>query len=202
MAYELPPLPYDYTALAPTLDELTLHLHHDKHHQAYVNNLNAAVEKHPELFEKTVDELLRDLSAIPEAIRTAVRNNGGGHANHVQYWDILTPGGASEPSGALEEQIVAAFGSFEEFKSKFNAAGLGRFGSGWVWLVSDKEGKLQIVSSANQDTPASDGLVPIFGNDVWEHAYYVTYQNRRADYLAAWWNIVNWDIAAKRYASR
>jgi Fe-Mn family superoxide dismutase len=199
MAYTLAPLPYDYTALAPTLDEQTLHLHHDKHHQAYVNNLNAAIEKHPELFSKSVDELLLDLTAIPEDIRTPVRNNGGGVANHNQYWEIMTPGGSAAPVGKLAAKIVSTFGSIDDFKTKFNAGGVGRFGSGWVWLVSDKSGNLSIVSTANQDTPASDGLIPILGNDVWEHAYYITYQNRRPDYLAAWWTVVNWDIAEKRY---
>lgn len=199
MAYTLPPLPYDYTALAPVIDEQTVHLHYDKHHHTYLNNLNAAVEKHPELFSKTPDELLLDLNAVPEDIRTAVKNNGGGVANHNQYWEIMIPGGASAPIGALDGKIVSQFGRFDDFKTKFNAAGAGRFGSGWAWLVSDKSGELSIVSSANQDTPASDGLIPIFGNDVWEHAYYITYQNRRADYLSAWWKLVNWDIAAKRY---
>jgi Fe-Mn family superoxide dismutase len=201
MAYELAPLPYAYSALAPVIDEETVHLHHDKHHQTYVNNLNAAVEKHPALFAKSEIELLKNLASVPEDIRTAVKNNGGGQVNHAQYWEIITPGGAAEPVGALAAAIVSTFGSVEEFKTKFNAGGLARFGSGWVWLVSDASGKLSITSSANQDSPLSDGLIPIIGNDVWEHAYYLTYQNRRADYLTAFWKIVNWDIAQARYAA-
>lgn len=201
MAYELPPLPYDYTALEPTIDEQTMHLHHDKHHQAYVNNLNAAIEKHPELGSKSAEELIKNLAAIPEDIRGAVRNNGGGHVNHTFFWTIMTPGGSKEPQGALAEAITSTFGSFDDFKKQFQAAGVGRFGSGWAWLVKTADGKLAITSTANQDNPISEGQYPILGNDVWEHAYYITYQNRRPDYLAAWWNVVNWDIVSARYAS-
>ena len=199
MAYELPALPYDYTALEPTIDEQTMHLHHDKHHAAYVNNLNAAIEKHPELGSKSAEELIKDLASIPEDIRKAVRNNGGGHVNHTFFWTIMTPGGSKEPTGALAEAITSTFGSFDEFKKKFQAAGVGQFGSGWAWLVKNASGALEIVSTANQDNPISDGSYPILGNDVWEHAYYITYQNRRPDYLAAWWNVVNWDIVGERY---
>lgn len=199
MAYELPALPYDYTALEPTIDEQTMHLHHDKHHAAYVNNLNAAIEKHPELGSKSAEELIKDLASIPEDIRKAVRNNGGGHVNHTFFWTIMTPGGSKEPTGALAEAITSTFGSFDEFKKKFQAAGAGQFGSGWAWLVKNASGALEVVSTANQDNPISDGSYPILGNDVWEHAYYITYQNRRPDYLAAWWNVVNWDIVGERF---
>jgi len=199
MAYELPALPYDYTALEPTIDEQTMHLHHDKHHAAYVNNLNAAIEKHPELGSKSAEELIKDLASIPEDIRKAVRNNGGGHVNHTFFWTIMTPGGSKEPTGALAEAITSTFGSFDDFKKKFQAAGVGQFGSGWAWLVKNASGALEIVSTANQDNPISEGSYPILGNDVWEHAYYITYQNRRPDYLAAWWSVVNWDIVGERY---
>ncbi|MDR3706934.1 MAG: superoxide dismutase [Capsulimonadaceae bacterium] len=199
MAHLLPALPYDYAALESTIDETTMRIHHDKHHAAYVNNLNAAIEKHPELGDKSADELLATLSSVPEDIRTAVRNNGGGHVNHTLFWEIMTPGGSAVPTGQLAKDIDATFGGFEDFKTKFNAAGVGRFGSGWVWLVVDAAGKLQIVSTPNQDNPVLDGLKPVFGNDVWEHAYYLKYQNRRPDYLAAWWAVVNWDIIGKRY---
>lgn len=199
MAFEVPALPYEYNALEPTIDEATMHLHHDKHHAAYVTNLNAAIEKHPELAGKSVKELVADLSAVPEDIRAAVRNNGGGHLNHTLFWDLMAPGGSSAPTGPLAEAISASFGSFEDFKTKFNAAGAARFGSGWVWLVIDSEGKLAITTTANQDNPISEGLTPVFGNDVWEHAYYLKYQNRRAEYLAAWWNVVNWDVVGKIY---
>lgn len=199
MAYELPPLPYDYTALAPTIDEATMHLHHDKHHAAYVNNLKAAIEKHPELGSKSAEELIKDLSAVPEDIRTAVRNNGGGHVNHTLFWELMTPGGSSEPTGALAEAITSTFGSVDDFKKLFQAAGVARFGSGWVWLVKTTDGKLVITSTANQDNPISEGGTPIIGNDVWEHAYYLNYQNRRPDYLAAWWTVLNWDVAGKLY---
>jgi Fe-Mn family superoxide dismutase len=199
MAFELPALPYDYTALEPTIDEATMKIHHDKHHAAYVNNLNAAIDKHPELAGKSAKELIADLSAVPEDIRTAVRNNGGGHLNHTLFWESLAPGGSSSPTGALAKDIDATFGSFDDFKTKFNAAGVARFGSGWVWLVIDAAGKLAIVSTPNQDNPVSDGAKAIFGNDVWEHAYYLKYQNRRPDYLAAWWNVLNWDVVGKIY---
>jgi len=200
MPFELPPLPYAYDALAPHVDEQTMHLHHDKHHQTYVTKLNEALEKHPELADKTVEELLQDLSSLPEDIRGAVKNHGGGHYNHTLFWEIMTPGGAAEPTGALGEAITKTFGSFEDFTKQFNDEGAKRFGSGWVWLVKDASGALKLLSTANQDTPLSDGLTPILGNDVWEHAYYLTYQNRRPDYLAAWWKVVNWDEVAKRFA--
>jgi Fe-Mn family superoxide dismutase len=199
MAYEVPPLPYDYNALEPYIDEQTMHLHHDKHHQAYVTNLNAAVEKHPELAGKSPEELIKGLSSIPEDIRTAVRNNGGGHVNHTMFWEIMKPGGGGEPTGKLAEAISSAFGSFDAFKTQFNDAGAKRFGSGWAWLVKAAGGGLQVVSTANQDNPLSEGHYPIMGNDVWEHAYYLKYQNRRPEYLGAWWNVVNWDEISKRY---
>src|SRR5499427_5662571 len=197
MAHELPPLPYDYTALDPTIDEKTMHLHHDMHHAAYVKNLNAALEKYPNLQSKTAEDLIRDLNAIPEDIRGAVRNNGGGHVNHTMFWQIMGPGKGGQPTGAIAEAINGAFGSFDAFKEQMNKGGATRFGSGWVWLVSSG-GKLAIESTANQDNPMSDGKTPIFGIDVWEHAYYLKYQNRRPDYLAAWWNVINWDEVNKR----
>jgi superoxide dismutase, Fe-Mn family len=198
MAFEVPALPYDYAALEPHIDAETMKLHHDKHHQAYVNNLNAAIEKHPELGKKTVDELLADLNAIPEDIRGAVRNNGGGHSNHSMFWTIMGPKAGGEPTGAIGEQIAKDFGSFEAFKKTFNETTAKQFGSGWGWLVY-KGGKLEITTSANQDSPLSHGLYPILGNDVWEHAYYLKYQNRRPDYLAAWWNVVNWAEVNSRF---
>jgi|SRR5579883_319275 len=199
MAFEVPPLPYAYDALAPTIDEQTMHLHHDKHHAAYVNNLNAAIEKHPELGGKSVEDLLKNINSVPEDIRTAVRNNGGGHANHTMFWEIMTPGGSKQPSGALLEAINSAFGSVDALKEKINANGASRFGSGWTWLVKKADGGLDAISTANQDSPLMDGLTPILGNDVWEHAYYLTYQNRRPDYLKAWWEVVNWDKVAERF---
>lgn len=199
MAFEVPPLPYEYNALEPYIDETTMHLHHDKHHQAYVTNLNAALEKHPELADKSAEELLKDLNGVPEDIRTAVRNNGGGHVNHTMFWQIMKQGSSSEPTGSLAEAINSTFGSFENFKTQFNDAGVKRFGSGWAWLVKAAGGGLQIVSTANQDNPLSEGHFPILGNDVWEHAYYLKYQNRRPEYLQAWWNVVNWDEVASRY---
>jgi Fe-Mn family superoxide dismutase len=199
MPHEVAPLPYDYNALEPHIDEQTMHLHHDKHHAAYVNNLNAALEKHPELQGKSAEELISNLSAVPEDIRTAVRNNGGGHVNHTMFWQIMGPNGGGAPTGALADAINAKFGSFDEFKKQFNDAGAKRFGSGWVWLIKDGGGGLQIVSTANQDNPLSEGHTPILGNDVWEHAYYLKYQNLRPKYLEAWWNVVNWDEVAKRF---
>lgn len=199
MAYELPPLPYPYEALESTIDSETMHLHHDKHHNTYVTNLNAAIEKHPEFGSKSAEDLIKDLSAIPDDIRTAVRNNGGGHVNHTMFWEIMTPGGATEPSGALADAITNKFGTFEEFKNKFQTAGAGRFGSGWVWLVRDQQGSVDIISTANQDNPLMEGQYPILGNDVWEHAYYLKYKNVRADYLKAWWAVLNWDKVAERY---
>ncbi len=198
MAFELPPLPYDYAALEPTIDEATMKLHHDKHHQTYVTNLNGAVEKHAELGQKTPEQLLQDLAGVPEDVRTVVRNNGGGHVNHTMFWQIMKPGGGGDPLGAIAEQISEDFETFDAFKKKFNEAGAKQFGSGWVWLVY-KDGKLEIMSTPNQDNPLSQGLHPILGNDVWEHAYYLKYNNRRPDYLAAWWNTVNWEEVEKRF---
>ncbi|MEG0496968.1 MAG: superoxide dismutase [Carnobacterium sp.] len=200
MAYELPELPYAYDALVPTIDEETMHLHHDKHHNAYVTNLNNAIEKYPKLAEKSIEELMSDLTAVPEDIRTAVRNNGGGHVNHSFFWKILTPNGSSEPTGELKEAIESTFGSLDKFKEEFAAAGAGRFGSGWAWLVLDG-GKLAITSTPNQDSPLSEGKTPVLGLDVWEHAYYLNYKNVRPAYIKAFWNVVNWDEAAKNYAA-
>lgn len=198
MAHELPPLPYPKDALEPYIDAKTMEIHHDKHHQAYITNLNNALKGHPELESKTAEELLKNLSAVPEAIRAAVRNNAGGHVNHTMFWTIMTPGGSKTPTGPLADEITSTFGSFEDFKTKVDEAGVKRFGSGWTWLVRDGGGKLQIVSTPNQDSPLLEGHFPILGNDVWEHAYYLHYQNRRPDYLKAWWNVVNWDEVAKR----
>jgi superoxide dismutase, Fe-Mn family len=202
MAYEVPALPYDYAALEPFIDVETMKLHHDKHHQTYVNNLNAAIEKHPALGSKTADELIADLAAIPEDIRGAVRNNGGGHSNHSMFWTIMGPHGApgvgGDPTGPLAEQITKDFGGFEAFKKTFNETTAKQFGSGWGWLVF-QSGKLAILTTPNQDSPLSQGIHPILGNDVWEHAYYLKYQNRRPDYLAAWWNVVNWAEVNKRF---
>ncbi|HEX6542552.1 MAG TPA: superoxide dismutase [Ktedonobacterales bacterium] len=200
MAYELPPLPYDYNALEPYIDEETMHLHHDKHHQAYVNNLNAAIQGQSQFENMGIDDLMRNLNSVPESIRTAVRNNGGGHANHSMFWQIMKPNGGGEPTGDLANAINSAFGSFDQLKAAFNDAGAKRFGSGWAWLVIGTDGKLSVISTANQDSPLTDGLFPVMGNDVWEHAYYLKYQNRRPEYLAAWWNVVNWDEIAKRFA--
>jgi superoxide dismutase, Fe-Mn family len=201
VAFELPPLPYDYNALEPHIDEQTMRLHHDKHHAAYVNNLNAALEKYPDLQNKSPEELIRDLNSVPEDIRTAVRNNGGGHVNHTMFWEIMGPNGGGEPTGPIAEAINEAFGSFDAFKQQFNDAGTKRFGSGWAWLVRTSGGQLQVTSTANQDNPMSEGNYPVLGNDVWEHAYYLKYQNRRPEYLAAWWNVVNWDEVNKRFRS-
>jgi superoxide dismutase, Fe-Mn family len=199
MTYELPPLPYDYTALEPYIDEKTMHLHHDGHHAAYVKNLNAALEKHSNLQSKSPEELLRDLNAMPEDIRTTVRNNGGGHVNHTMYWKIMKPKGGGDPSGPMADVIKKTFGNFKDFQTKFNDAGTKVFGSGWVWLAGKSSGEVQIVTTPNQDNPISQGLFPIFGNDVWEHAYYLKYNNRRPEYLQAWWNVVNWDEINKRF---
>jgi len=193
MAHELPALPYDFAALEPHIDAETMKIHHGKHHAAYVNNLNAAVEKHPNLQGKSAEELIKNLSAVPEDIRTAVRNNAGGHVNHTMFWKIMGPGKGGAPTGAVADAIAKAFGSFDTFKEQFTKAGMGRFGSGWAWLVDTGGGKLAIESTPNQDNPMMDGKRPILGVDVWEHAYYLKYQNRRPDYLAAWWNVVNWD---------
>ncbi|HEX8220555.1 MAG TPA: superoxide dismutase [Chloroflexia bacterium] len=199
MAHELPPLPYDYNALEPYIDEETMHLHHDKHHQAYINNLNTALANYPDLQDKSAEELIRDLNSVPEAIRPAVRNNGGGHVNHSMFWEIMGPNGGGEPSGALADAINQSFGSFDAFKQQFNDAGTKRFGSGWAWLVRGSDGGLSVISTANQDNPLSDGQYPVLGNDVWEHAYYLKYQNRRPEYLAAWWNVVNWEAVSQRF---
>jgi superoxide dismutase, Fe-Mn family len=199
MAHELPPLPYDYTALEPAIDEKTMHLHHDMHHAAYVKNLNAALEKYPNLQSKSAEDLIRDLNAIPEEIRGAVRNNAGGHVNHTMFWQIMKPKGGGEPTGPIAEAISKTFGHFKDFQTKFNDAGVKQFGSGWVWLAGNAKGEVQILSTPNQDNPISQGLHPIFGNDVWEHAYYLKYNNRRPEYLQAWWSVVNWDEINKRY---
>jgi superoxide dismutase, Fe-Mn family len=201
MAFELPALPYATNALEPHIDARTMEIHHGKHHNAYVTNLNKALEGHPELQSKSIEELLTSLDSIPDAIRPAVRNNGGGHANHTMFWQIMGPGKGGEPTGDLAAAINTAFGSFAAFKEKFAAAGVGRFGSGWAWLIADKGGAVSITSSPNQDNPISEGKNPILGLDVWEHAYYLNYQNRRPDYITAWWNVVNWDEVAKRYAA-
>ncbi len=192
MAFTLPPLGYDYGALEPHIDARTMEIHHTKHHQAYVTNLNAAIEKAPELADKSLEWLLQNLSSVPEAVRNAVRNNGGGHWNHSFFWQIIGPKAGGDPAGAVGEAIQSSFGDFAKLKEQLNASGLARFGSGWAWVVADKGGKLTIESSPNQDTPISEKKTPILGVDVWEHAYYLKYQNRRADYLAAWWNVVNW----------
>jgi Fe-Mn family superoxide dismutase len=199
MAFELPPLPYDYNALEPYIDTQTMQLHHDKHHQAYVTNLNNALQGQEQFASMSVDDLMRNINQVPENIRTAVRNNGGGHSNHSMFWQIMKPNGGGQPSGALANAINQAFGSFDQLKAAFNDAGAKRFGSGWAWLVLDQNGKLQVTSTANQDSPLMDGLFPVMGNDVWEHAYYLKYQNRRPEYLNAWWNVVNWDEVARRY---
>ena len=199
MAFELPPLPYDYAALEPTIDEATMKLHHDKHHQTYVTNLNGAVEKHPELGKKTPEELVSDLGAIPEDVRGVIRNNGGGHVNHTMFWALMKPGGGGDPTGAIAAQIATDFGSFEAFKKTFNETTAKQFGSGWGWLVFTG-GKLKVITTPNQDSPLSQGLYPILLNDIWEHAYYLKYQNRRPDYLAAWWNVINWHEVNKRFA--
>ena len=198
MAHEVPPLPYDYNALEPHIDEQTMRIHHDKHHAAYVTNLNAALEKHPELQQKSIGDLLKSINSVPEDIRTAVRNNGGGHANHTMFWEIMGPGKGGAPAGALGYAINSTFGDFETFNKQVTKAGVTRFGSGWAWLI-EQNGKLSIESSANQDSPLMECKKPILGVDVWEHAYYLKYQNRRPDYLAAWWNVVNWDAVAKRF---
>lgn len=193
MPFSLPPLPYAPDALEPHIDKATMELHHGKHHATYVTNVNKALESAPELANKSIEELLKDLNAIPENIRTAVRNNGGGHANHSLFWNLLSPNGGGEPKGEVESVISSNFGSFDTFKEKFNAAATGRFGSGWAWLVKDGSGKFEITSTANQDNPLMEGKKGVLGLDVWEHAYYLKYQNRRPEYIAAFWNVVNWD---------
>ena len=202
MAFTLPPLPYAPDALEPHIDAQTMQIHHGKHHNAYVTNLNAALEPHAALQAKSLDALISDLNAVPEAIRTAVRNNGGGHWNHSLFWELMTPGGAKEPSGELAAAITKAFGDFAKFKEAFQKAGATRFGSGWAWLVRGKDGALTVESTPNQDYPLMEGKHALLGCDVWEHAYYLKYQNRRPDYMAAWWNVVNWDVVAKRFVVR
>lgn len=199
MSWELPKLDYEYGALEPHIDARTMEIHHTKHHQAYINNALAALEKHPELREKSAEELVSDLNAVPEDIRTAVRNNAGGHANHTLFWTVMGPGAGGSPQGALSTAIDAAFGSFDKFKDQFETAAKTRFGSGWAWLARKSDGGLVVTSTPNQDSPLSDGLTPILGLDVWEHAYYLHYQNRRPDYVSAFWNVVNWDEVARRF---
>jgi Fe-Mn family superoxide dismutase len=198
MPFTLPPLPYASDALEPHIDKATMEIHHGKHHNAYVTNLNKALEGSPDLANKTIEELLAgNCAAVPENIRTAVRNNGGGHINHSMFWQIMKPHGGGPPTGAIAEAINSTFGGFDQFKEKFNAAGAARFGSGWAWLIKSG-GKLEITSTANQDSPVMEGKTPVMGLDVWEHAYYLKYQNRRPDYMTAWWNVVNWDEINKR----
>ncbi|KNY26244.1 superoxide dismutase [Pseudobacteroides cellulosolvens] len=199
MKHTLPELPYSYDALEPYVDKETMTIHHTKHHAAYVNNLNAALENYPELQEKTLHELLTSLDSLPQDVYWAVRNNGGGHYNHTLFWNTMGQSHGSDPEGELREKLDEAFGSLDSFKELFAKAAMQRFGSGWAWLVKDNNGKLSVVSTANQDTPLSDGLKPLLGLDVWEHAYYLKYNNRRADYVDAWWSVVNWQIVAKRY---
>ncbi|MBU6389837.1 superoxide dismutase [Patescibacteria group bacterium] len=198
MPFVLPDLPYAYDALEPYIDAETMHLHHDKHHEAYRKKLVEAVEKHPDLGDKPAEELLRDLNSVPEDIRTAIRNHGGGYVSHCLFWESMKPSGGGEPSGELGEAIEKTFGNFAELKTKFNEAGTKHFGSGWVWLVV-KDGDLSIITTANQDSPLSQGIVPLMGNDLWEHAYYLKYQNRRPEYLEAWWNVLNWDAIEERF---
>jgi Fe-Mn family superoxide dismutase len=202
MAFELPPLPYPSNALEPHIDQQTMEIHHGKHHNAYVTNLNKALEGQPDLQNKSLEELLTSINTLPSSIQNAVRNNGGGHSNHSMFWQIMSPNGGGAPSGDLATAINSAFGSFDAFKEQFAAAGVGRFGSGWAWLVVAPDGSLSISSTPNQDTPIMEGKTPILGLDVWEHAYYLKYQNRRPDYIAAWWNVVNWAEVARRYAAR
>jgi Fe-Mn family superoxide dismutase len=201
MSFQLNPLPYAYDALEPYIDTQTMQIHHDKHHAAYITNLNAALEKHPELSGKSLEALLMDLNAVPEDIRTAVRNHGGGAWNHDLFWQVMAPKAGGEPQGALAKAIGSAFTSFANFKTEFEKSAMGRFGSGWAWLVKKGSG-LAVVSTSNQDAPISDGMVPLLGLDVWEHAYYLKYQNRRAEYVTNWWNVVNWPEVARRYSAR
>ncbi len=201
MAFELPKLPYAVDALEPYIDAQTMTIHHDKHHQAYITNLNGAIEKHPELGKKSLEDLLKDLNAVPEDVRIAVRNHGGGTWNHSMFWEIMAPKAGGGPKGELAKAIDSAFKSFDAFKAEFEKAANGRFGSGWAWLVKKGSG-LAVVSTANQDNPLSDGSTPIMGIDVWEHAYYLKYQNRRAEYVTNWWNVVNWDAVASRFAAK
>src|SRR3954453_23410060 len=200
MAYEVPPLPYDYDALEPHIDEATMRVHHDKHHQAYVDKANAALEG-TEYADKPVEEVLQNLDSLPSDKQKAVRNNGGGHYNHSLFWEVMKPGGGGGPTGPLQDAINAKFGSFEDFQKQFKEAGVNQFGSGWAWLVADGSGGVDLVATANQDNPISNGQVPLVGVDVWEHAYYLKYQNRRPDYIDAWWNTVDWDKVAERFAA-
>ncbi len=197
--FQLTPLPYEYDALEPYIDKETMQFHYGKHYAGYIKNLNGAIAKYPELKDKSAEDLLRGLNGLPNDIRTAVQNNGGGYVNHKMFWEIMSPNGGGEPQGKIATAINESFGNFDTFKDKFNAAGGGRFGSGWVWLVLGKDGKLKVISTANQDSPFLTGDYPIMGNDVWEHAYYLNYQNRRGDYLKAWWNVVNWSEINRRY---
>ena len=199
MAHSLPPLPYPFNALEPHIDARTMEIHHGKHHQAYVTNLNAALDKHPELHAKTVEELLAGINTVPEDIRGPVRNNGGGHVNHTMFWEVMGPGAGGAPTGAIADAITSSFGGFDKLKEEVKKAGIGRFGSGWAWVI-DNGGKLVVESSANQDSPLMEGKKVVFGIDVWEHAYYLNYQNRRPDYIDAWWNVVNWTAINKRLA--
>ncbi len=199
MAFELPPLPYDFAALEPHIDAQTMQIHHDRHHNTYVTNLNAALEKHANLQSQSIEEILRNIQDVPEEVRQAVINNGGGHHNHSLFWEIMGPNGGGEPTGELAQAITAAFGGFADLKAKINDAGVKRFGSGWSWLVKASDGGLSVISSANQDSPLMQGLTPVLGVDVWEHAYYLKYQNKRPDYLNAWWNTVNWAKVAEKF---
>jgi len=201
MAFELPALTYEYNALEPHIDARTMEIHHSKHHQAYINNANAALEKHPSLAGKSAEELIANLSAVPEDIRGAIRNNAGGHANHSLFWTVMAPGAGGAPQGELATAIDAACGDFDKFKGQFETAAKTRFGSGWAWLSRKKDGGLVVTSTPNQDSPLSEGLTPVLGLDVWEHAYYLNYQNRRPDYVSAFWNVVNWDEVARRFAA-
>jgi Fe-Mn family superoxide dismutase len=200
MPHTLPALPYDAAALEPHIDSQTMQIHHGKHHQAYVTNLNAALDKHPELHNKSLDDLIKNINTVPEDIRTAVRNNGGGHWNHSFFWKLMGPNAGGAPTGAVAEAIDAKFGSFDAFKEAFSKAGVGRFGSGWAWLIKSGAG-VEIVSTPNQDSPLMEGKTPVLGIDVWEHAYYLKYQNKRPDYIAAWWNVVNWDAVNKLFSA-
>jgi len=199
VAHELPALPYPFEALEPHIDAQTMQIHHGKHHQAYINNLNAALDKHPDLHKKSLEDLLKGISSVPDDIRAAVRNNAGGHHNHSMFWQLMGPKKGGDPKGKVADAIKTAFGDFAKFKEEFAKAGTTRFGSGWAWLICGKGGKLSVESTANQDSPLMDGKTAILGCDVWEHAYYLKYQNRRPDYIAAWWNVVNWDEVEKRF---
>ena len=201
MPFVLPPLPYSFDALEPHIDAKTMEIHHDKHHATYVSNANAALEKHSELANKTVEDLLYSINEVPEDIRTAIRNNAGGHANHSLFWTIMRPGGGGNPPGRIGDAIKSTFGGYDAFKEQLQKAGLGQFGSGWAWLLVDKGAKLTVKSYPNQDSPLMEGLTPILGVDVWEHAYYLKYQNKRADYITAWWNTLNWEAINERFAS-